>query len=103
MVAVGHLNRRRDVGMKPLTQLKPVTVTADPLHDPIIMSGLVKSHNSDHNDPFALAQYNKAITLLSQRLTDPEVATEVALLACILFVCIEFLRGDVEPAFRVCR
>jgi len=60
----------------------------------------VTRHAVDHNDPFAMVQYNKAISHLARRLRDPEAATEVALLACILFICIEFLRGDVEPAIK---
>ncbi|KAK3072814.1 hypothetical protein LTR53_006133 [Teratosphaeriaceae sp. CCFEE 6253] len=101
MVAVGYLNKRRDLGTKPLAALRSVTVATDPTATSMPMRGLVKRHETDHNDPFALAQYNKAILLLlAQRLQVPDVATEIALLACILFVCVEFLRGDVEPAFK---
>ncbi|KAK3618232.1 hypothetical protein LTR56_024776 [Elasticomyces elasticus] len=104
MVAVGHLNQRRDVWTKPLPMLKSVFLVDDQpnvpgLSDRIVV-GPTKRKVIDHDDPFALSQYNKAISLLSQRIRDPDAASEIALLACILFVCIEFLRGDVEPAFR---
>ena len=48
---------------------------------------------------FALAHYNEAITQLSKRM-DSNTSIEVALLACILFVGVEFLRGDSAPAVR---
>jgi hypothetical protein len=94
MAAVGHLNLQRQSGLKTVPMLRTAV-----LSDPLAVSVPIKKHRTDHNDPFAITQYNKAITLLATRLKDPDAATEVALLACILFVCIEFLRGDVEPAF----
>ena len=63
------------------------------------MSQELAKRLDSHNDRFALAQYNKAITHLSKRLNS-ESSIEVALLACILFVCVEFLRGDCEPAVK---
>ncbi|KAK5114894.1 hypothetical protein LTR62_002053 [Meristemomyces frigidus] len=97
MVAVGHLNLQRQTSRGPWTQpWRRVAV----LTDPLAVSVPIKRARSDHDDPFAIGQYNKAIRLLAQRLREPEQAVEVALLACILFVCIEFLRGDVEPAFK---
>ena len=63
------------------------------------MSQMVAERSDSHNDRFALAQYNKAITHLSKRLNS-DSSIEVALLACILFVCVEFLRGDCEPAVK---
>ncbi|KAK5695617.1 hypothetical protein LTR17_024544 [Elasticomyces elasticus] len=103
MVAVGHLNQRRDVWTKPLPMLKSVFLVDDQPNVPGLSDRIVvgpTKRKVDHDDPFALSQYNKAISLLSQRIRDPDAASEIALLACILFVCIEFLRGDVEPAFR---
>ncbi|KAK3671148.1 hypothetical protein LTR78_008949 [Recurvomyces mirabilis] len=95
IIAVGYLNLQRQSMGSTLHMRRPVV-----MNDPLAASVPLKKARSDHNDPFALAQYNRAITLLAQRLKDPDAATEVALLACILFVCIEFLRGDVEPAFK---
>ncbi|KAK0823464.1 hypothetical protein LTR73_008462 [Friedmanniomyces endolithicus] len=99
MVTVGYLNQRRDTGTKPRPMLQSVIVD----DDGGILSAPLKSFRqyeaTDHNDTFAMYHYGKAISLLAHRLEDPDAPTEVALLACILFVCIEFLRGDVEPAF----
>ncbi|KAK0289354.1 hypothetical protein LTR35_002551 [Friedmanniomyces endolithicus] len=99
MVTVGYLNQRRDTGTKPRPMLQSVIVD----DNEGILSAPLKSFRqyeaTDHNDTFAMHHYGKAISLLAHRLEDPDAPTEVALLACILFVCIEFLRGDVEPAF----
>ena len=54
---------------------------------------------NDSKEQFALAQYGRALSHLSDRLNS-SASTEVALLACILFICVEFFRGDVEPAVR---
>lgn len=95
MVAVGSLHQQRELGIVPVPMLRSIVV-----RDPLALTVPVTKHATNHNDPFALTQYNKAIVHLSQRLKDPAVGTEIALLACILFVCVEFLRGDVEPAIR---
>ena len=84
MVAVGALHEKRDTMTRTIPMLESIS-------DPIL--------RSQHNDTFALSQYNKAITHLSQRMNS-ESSIDVALLACILFVCLEFLRGDVEPAIK---
>ncbi|KAI7287423.1 hypothetical protein KC345_g566 [Hortaea werneckii] len=93
MVAVGafHLLREKF----------PVTLSTDEQahkHDPLATAVPVRKLAQVHEDPFALVQYNKAIVHLAKRLQDPTAATEIALLACILFVCIEFLRGEAELA-----
>ena len=90
MIALGALHEERERGIK----LIPIaTQVVDPA------SATPVSSIYRPGDDFALAQYNKAIVLLSKRM-DSGAAVEVALLACILFVCIEFLRGDSEPAVR---
>ena len=95
MVAVGSLHQQRELGTKPVTVQRSAVI-----HDPLAVSVPITKHASDHNDPFALTQYNKAILHLSKRLQDPVTTTEIALLACVLFVCVEFLRGEIEPAMK---
>ncbi|KAH8805480.1 hypothetical protein F5884DRAFT_799421 [Xylogone sp. PMI_703] len=46
---------------------------------------------------FALQQYNRAISSLKQRISSQESA-EVALMCCVLFICLECLRGNREWA-----
>lgn len=90
MIALGALHEERERGVKLIPILPHVVNPAYP----------EKLNNAfQPGDEFALAQYNKAIVLLSKRM-DSGSAIEVALLACILFVCIEFLRGDSEPAVK---
>jgi hypothetical protein len=48
--------------------------------------------------PF-LTRYNTAVRCLIDRLTDPSYSVEVGLVTCLLFICIEFLRGDYRTAF----
>jgi len=50
-------------------------------------------------DPVVLQSYNSSVGLLSKLASGPGT-TDTVLLACILFVCIEFLRGDTEGAIR---
>lgn len=52
------------------------------------------------NDAFVLTNYNKSIRALSARISRSDVPIETALLACLMFVCIEFLRGDVDSAIQ---
>lgn len=75
----------------------PQSTTA---HHAMINSAPLAKRATAHNDPFAMAQYNKAISHLSKRLQDPVAATEIALLTCILFICVEFIRGDVDHAIQ---
>ena len=94
MVALGALHEKRENGVRMVPAMFSGAIAAlddDPMQ-------LVKRFPID-GEQFALNQYNKAIMHLSKRL-NTESSTEVALLACILFVCIEFLRGDAEPAVK---
>ncbi|KAB8339089.1 hypothetical protein FH972_022025 [Carpinus fangiana] len=50
------------------------------------------------SDAFALRQYTKAIQLLRHRLTYGEQSHVVTLLSCVLFICLEFLRGNKDSA-----
>lgn len=87
MIALGALAEQRDrsVGLVPQYSY---TIPK--------MSGTLKVQNSD--SPFALQQYNKAIRALTARRATPNGSIEVALLVCILFICIEFLRGDPDAS-----
>ncbi|KAF5677547.1 hypothetical protein FHETE_1598 [Fusarium heterosporum] len=44
---------------------------------------------------FAISHYNKAINIL---VNDPEPSIDIVLLVCVLFVCLEFLRGNPAAA-----
>lgn len=46
-----------------------------------------------------LFHYNKAIDSLVQRISEPSYSPEIGLVSCILFICIEFLRGNYDTAF----
>lgn len=47
---------------------------------------------------FALQQYNKAISCLNQRLSEGPQSEEITLMCCVLFICLEFLRGNIDTA-----
>lgn len=53
------------------------------------------------NHGFAIKQYNKAIAALSHG-ADCNTPIDAIILACILFICIESLRGEVATAIRHC-
>jgi len=46
-----------------------------------------------------LIHYNKAIKLLAEKFSTPWHTPEVGLVSCLVFVCIEFLRGNYTTAF----
>lgn len=50
------------------------------------------------SDAFALQHYTKAIRLLRERLTNGTQSYTVTLLSCILFITLEFLRGNAYSA-----
>jgi hypothetical protein len=55
--------------------------------------------NSFTNPCLALQQYNRAISSLSQQLSNPSRrATEVTLICCIIFICFESVRGNYDAA-----
>lgn len=54
----------------------------------------------DDESLLALRNYNMSISHLAQHIAASSSVTNVTLLACILFVCVEFLRGDEEAARR---
>ncbi|RFU33010.1 hypothetical protein B7463_g3342, partial [Scytalidium lignicola] len=49
---------------------------------------------------FAIAQYNKAIRLLNRRISNEPQFTAVPLTSCVLFICLEFLRGNLDEALK---
>ena len=51
---------------------------------------------------FAIQCYNKAIAALMKRLEQQDSSEEVALLTCILFICVEFLQGNEAEALALC-
>jgi Fungal specific transcription factor domain len=58
-------------------------------------SHLISSAGSATAD---LVLYNQAVNSLIQRLGSDQSSTRIPLIACILFTCLEFLRGDLDAA-----
>jgi hypothetical protein len=50
---------------------------------------------------FAIQCYNKAITALMRRMEQDDSAEDIALLTCVLFICIEFLQGNEAEALAL--
>lgn len=50
-------------------------------------------------EKFAITQYNMALGYL----TDPKVDQAIVLLVCLLFICIETIRGNKNMAIQHCR
>lgn len=96
LVAVGALNERRDVYVKDVTYSRSVVTTSSQN-----VEASIRKQREQHNDPFALSQYNKAIAHLARAMNSQSPASiDTALLVCILFVCVECLRGDYRPALK---
>ena len=94
LVAVGALDERRDVYLQNVTYTKSIVI------DPPLDNG-DSSQRGQHNDPFAISQYNKAIAHVANAMSSPSSnSIDTALLVCILFVCVECLRGDYAPALK---
>jgi hypothetical protein len=45
-----------------------------------------------------LIHYNKAVKSLVQRISEPSYSAEVGLVCCLLFICLEYLRGNYTTA-----
>lgn len=56
------------------------------------------SPGMDYGRYFALQQYNKAISCLNRRLSEGSQSEEITLMCCVLFICLEFLRGNIDTA-----
>ena len=71
------------------------------LHEQYLLDN---DHRCDHdyasNRRFALQHYNEAIGLLTGSSPESKPSTEVILVSCILFVCLELLLGNVEGAIN---
>ena len=96
LVAVGALNERRDVYVKSITYSSSIVTTMGQN-----VEASIRMEQEQHNDPFALSQYNKAISHLAKAMnSSTSNSVDTALLVCILFVCVECLRGDYKPALK---
>jgi len=58
-------------------------------------SGFIATH--EHKTLFR--HYNKAMSSLMHRMKEPSYTSDIGLVACLLFVCLEFIRGDYHTAF----
>ncbi|KAM0702549.1 hypothetical protein Q7P35_009979 [Cladosporium inversicolor] len=96
MIAVGNFEKRRDFDAKSTPCGKSIVSTSARN-----VQGSIRRVQGHHDDPFALSQYNKAITHLTKAMNSSSSnSVDTALLVCILFVCVECLRGDYEPALK---
>ena len=99
MIALGSLARQHVESTERASFVSAVAIqeilaTPDPtrMNLPLIQQ--------QKEESFALTHYNKAIAELASRIRKCDIPVEAVLLACILFVCLEFLRGDVQPALK---
>lgn len=98
MVAVGIFDQLRETrDTNHTTAPQTGVVAAD---GQTTMSVLFREPNTNNNEHVALVNYNKSIGLLTKRMDPAPGTTDMVLLACILFVCVEFLRGDDRAALR---
>lgn len=58
------------------------------------------SQDSTDHRAISLSHYNKAINALKHRLSSETLSTHVVLLTCLLFICLEFMRGLPERALN---
>lgn len=54
---------------------------------------------SGYQNKILLYHYNTAVRSLIDRINDPSYMPEVGLVTCLLFVCVEFIRGNYHAAF----
>jgi hypothetical protein len=47
-----------------------------------------------------LSHYNKAVKQLVQRMSEPSYSTELGLVCCLLFICLEYFRGNYDTAME---
>ena len=96
MVSVGAFNERRNFHARSTPCGNTITSTSAQK-----IEASIRREQEHHNNPFALSQYNKAITHLTKAMSSSSSnSVDTALLVCILFVCVECLRGDYEPALQ---
>jgi hypothetical protein len=58
-----------------------------------------RSFSAMENRKTLLFQYNKSVRSLVTRMSEPSYTVEIGLVTCLLFICIECLRGDYPAAF----
>jgi len=58
-----------------------------------------RSDSTADNRKTLLLHYNKAVRCLVDRMAQSSYSPEIALVTCLLFICIEHLRGDYHAAF----
>jgi hypothetical protein len=58
-----------------------------------------RSFSAMENRKTLLFQYNKAVRSLVARMSEPSYTVEIGLVTCLLFICVEYLRGDYPAAF----
>lgn len=106
--AVRTLSNRFDNGFWSRTALQMAHSEPSIHHALIALGYLVKTepgnlkhaHSRLHHPDKALYHYHgKAVTLLAKRMTEQSFTVEVGLVACLIFVCIEFMRGNFRTAF----
>lgn len=97
MVAVGIFAEQREIPHDDKTAIWWVETTGD---YSVSASVPVRRRGPDDNALVALSNYNKSISLLTKLVSSSHNTTDVVLLTCILFICVELLRGDDEAAFR---
>lgn len=96
MVTAGAFNERRNFHARGTPCGNTITST-----NAQKVEASIRREQEHHNDPFALSQYNKAIAHLTKAMNSSSSnSVDTALLVCILFVCVECLRGDYEPALK---
>ena len=101
MIALGSLARHQSFSIQRVSYIHAVSASRALVDPDSVRMALPLIQNSQHTDEkYALVHYNKAINELATRINNYDMPIEVVLLACILFVSLEFLRGDVQPALK---
>jgi hypothetical protein len=101
IIALGSLARQQGNQVRPEPYVDVVAFQEAPeMPDPNRMQLPLIQRQQSPDEQFALLHYNKAIAELAARISDPDVPVEVVLLSCILFVCLEFLRGSMHSALE---
>ena len=59
-----------------------------------------EGYSTQEEQNFTLLQYNRAIRSLRIHLNAGEQALEITLLTCVLFICLEFMRGNQDVALN---
>ncbi|EKG12070.1 hypothetical protein MPH_10781 [Macrophomina phaseolina MS6] len=73
-------------------------MAVSPAHQQAEVGARVLEVSDGSRERFMLRQYNKAIARLSEQEYDGPQPSCTLLLTCVLFVCLEFLRGDTNMA-----